>query len=116
VSNLVGLNATVFNSLSGVSRSLDPDRIFPGDILKYALGGTVPGMLGQPQLAIVHGGEEILSPSATRRQHRLESQPIMIENLNVKGVFDPTRPQEWNNIMRAVREDLEIDRRSRTVV
>jgi len=113
VSNLVALNGTVYNSLSGVSRSLDPDLIYPGDILKYALGGVVPGMLGQPQLAIVHGGEQILSPSATRRQHQLESQPIMIENLNLQGVFDPTRPQEWARIMRAVRNDLEYDRRSR---
>jgi len=28
----------------------------------YALGGVVPGPIGAPQMAIVHGGEEVLTP------------------------------------------------------
>jgi hypothetical protein len=28
----------------------------------FAGGGTVPGPMGQPQLAVVHGGEEIWDP------------------------------------------------------
>ena len=29
----------------------------------FATGGVVPGRLGQPQLALVHGGEEVLTPA-----------------------------------------------------
>lgn len=34
----------------------------------YATGGVVPGPIGRPQLAVVHGGEEVLTPS--QRQGR----------------------------------------------
>ncbi len=37
------------------------------DTSKYNLGGLVPGLLGKPRLAVVHGGEEVLTP-AQRRQ------------------------------------------------
>ncbi len=34
-------------------------------ILGFARGGTVPGSLGQPQLAVVHGGETVTPPGQT---------------------------------------------------
>lgn len=37
-----------------------PDN--PWSFLKFAQGGVVPGPLGAPVLAIVHGGEEVLTP------------------------------------------------------
>ncbi len=33
----------------------------------FATGGTVPGPIGAPQLAVVHGGEEIRTPSQQRQ-------------------------------------------------
>jgi TP901 family phage tail tape measure protein len=33
-----------------------------GGILGYAEGGIVPGPIGLPQLAVVHGGEQVLTP------------------------------------------------------
>lgn len=40
--------------------SFDPfkNKGFPG----YATGGIVPGPIGRPQMAIVHGGEQVLTP------------------------------------------------------
>jgi len=35
-------------------------------IKEYAKGGTVPGPMGQAQLALVHGGEEVLTPEQRR--------------------------------------------------
>ena len=32
------------------------------DFLGFAQGGIVPGPIGAPQLAVVHGGEEVLTP------------------------------------------------------
>lgn len=37
-----------------------------GAVNHYATGGTVPGRIGSPQLAVVHGGEEILSVDQIR--------------------------------------------------
>ena len=39
----------------------------PGDYGQYAAGGVVPGPVGQPQFAIVHGGEEVLTPAQRGR-------------------------------------------------
>jgi phage-related protein len=36
------------------------------DIPKFASGGVVPGPMGAPQLAIVHGGEEVLTAAQRR--------------------------------------------------
>jgi TP901 family phage tail tape measure protein len=33
------------------------------NIGSFATGGVVPGMMGAPQLALVHGGEQVLTPS-----------------------------------------------------
>lgn len=34
----------------------------------YQFGGVVPGPIGEPQLAIVHGGEEVLTPAQQREE------------------------------------------------
>ena len=49
-----------------------------GGLLGFATGGTVPGPLGAPQLAVVHGGEQVLTP-----QQR-SSQP-MVAYLQIDG-------------------------------
>ncbi len=40
----------------------NPDLIFPGQVLSFAGGGVVPGPIGAPVPAIVHGGERITPP------------------------------------------------------
>lgn len=35
----------------------------PDKFQQYATGGVVPGPVGAPQLAVVHGGEEVLTPA-----------------------------------------------------
>ena len=47
-------------------------------VLGFATGGTVPGPLGAPQLAIVHGGERVLTPQ------QQGSQP-MVAYLQIDG-------------------------------
>ncbi|MDO8629871.1 MAG: hypothetical protein Q7R41_05210, partial [Phycisphaerales bacterium] len=46
----------------------DPNFIGPmmNGIRAFATGGTVPGPMGQAQLAVVHGGEEVLTPAQRR--------------------------------------------------
>lgn len=116
LSHLIGLNASVFNQNSQQTRNLDPNILFPGDLLQYHFGGTVSGFPGTPQLAVLKAGEHVSSQLETKKMHEVGMRPVMIQNLHVKGVFDPTRPGEWNKIMRVVRDDLEYDRRSRTVI
>ena len=43
------------------------DVIADKGIESYDIGGMVPGAIGQPQLAVVHGGEEVLTPSQQSR-------------------------------------------------
>lgn len=53
------------------------------DLPMFAKGGVVPGPLGAPQLAVVHGGEEVLTPAQQRRAYGadvLGGGTLVIEN------------------------------------
>jgi len=52
----------------------------------FATGGTVPGPVGQPSLAVVHGGEQVLTPGQ-QRQGRASSNGGVV--INVNGALDP---------------------------
>lgn len=58
-----------------------------GDVAKalgipgFATGGIVPGALGQPTLAIVHGGEEIRTPEQQRQESPLFALIEALQNL-----------------------------------
>jgi len=54
------------NSLIGRIPDLTPGFNIPG-IPFFAQGGMVPGPIGQPMLAVVHGGEEVISATGGRR-------------------------------------------------
>ena len=43
------------NKASAIDRAL-------GNLMGFASGGTVPGPIGKPRLAVVHGGERVLTP------------------------------------------------------
>ena len=58
---------------------------------EYARGGVVPGATGAPQLAIVHGQEEVLTPQE-RRMRGGGDGLTQIFHLNVSG--DATRQQK----------------------
>nr|MDD5353268.1 hypothetical protein [Candidatus Omnitrophota bacterium] len=47
-----------------ISHIIDQAEIVQGQRLNsYGSGGIVPGALGEPQMAIVHGGEQVLTPN-----------------------------------------------------
>ena len=66
----------------------------PDALLHFALGGFVPGPLGAPRLAVVHGGEKVETPT----QQRTQDAPITVtqENHFHGGSPDPT-DLEFNN-------------------
>ena len=103
LAELINLNSTVTNQ-NGKSRSLNPNLIFPGDILKYEFGGVVPGYPGQPQLAVVHGGERIYNPA------KGQEPGVNIGTLVLRGVFDFTNPGVANKIMDTLEHELDARR------
>lgn len=61
INKLLTIPKTATTDIS-VSTSDPYARAIPGRVNHYADGGVVPGPKGSPQLAIVHGGEEVLRP------------------------------------------------------
>jgi hypothetical protein len=59
---------TVITALSAIFPAIAIGRFVTGDLKLpgFAQGGVVPGALGQPQLAVVHGGEQVLTPDQQR--------------------------------------------------
>jgi phage-related minor tail protein len=71
--NIVG--GAVHSALSHIpGASLLHDAGIPG----FALGGVVPGPVGRPQLAIVHGGEEVLTPDQQRQRGQGSSTSLSV--------------------------------------
>jgi hypothetical protein len=64
-----------------------------GFLLGFDQGGVVPGRIGAPRLAVVHGGETITPPGRSSGG----GQPIV--NIQIKG--DILSHQRW-----ATREDV----------
>lgn len=56
----------VSSKVSGAFSSIS-SKLSPAGLLGFAEGGIVPGYLGQPQLAMVHGGERIIPNSSSMR-------------------------------------------------
>ena len=52
------------------------------DIPGFASGGIVPGPIGQPQLAVVHGGENIQTPE---QQQSGNGGGIQIGNITINA-------------------------------
>lgn len=55
-------------------------------IPEFASGGIVPGRIGQPQLAVVHGGEAIVPPGWPFLTEVKHEQRVYIQTLNLNGV------------------------------
>jgi hypothetical protein len=64
----------------------------------YAEGGVVSGPMGAPQLAIVHGGEEVSTPSQQDRQAGLLAE---IRDLLDRIANDTPAPGGWSASLRA---------------
>ena len=60
VMQIIGAVAGAFTSGAGGATG---QPIEYGKYGEYATGGVVPGRIGSPQLALVHGGEEVLTPA-----------------------------------------------------
>jgi phage-related protein len=59
VNLLKGAGGILWDIVSGISSGVASTLSTTGNILGFADGGTVPGGIGQPTLAVVHGGETI---------------------------------------------------------
>lgn len=106
---IIGLNATVVNANTGQRRDLNPNLIFPGDILKYHRGGLVPGNQYQESLGLLQGGEVVFNP----REPNTGFGNVIIENLNIRGVWDFTNPIQIRNAISIIEQELDANRRSR---
>ena len=115
LTDLVSKNVSVFNQLTGDTRVLNPDLLFPGDILRYHRGGIVPGQRHTESLALLQGGETVLPNSPTNR-HGIPTQSIVVQNLNVRGVWDFASPQAVDRLMDNVERQLEQRRRASGLV
>ena len=66
---ITGWFGRIQSGLQGFSHSISPSFSGSGVELPmqgFARGGTVPGPIGMPQLAVVHGGEQILTQAQQR--------------------------------------------------
>ncbi len=70
--------SNLFSSLTGGGGGGGIASFFSG-LLGFATGGVVPGPVGAPQLALVHGGERISTPE----QQRMGSREPQSVNLNL---------------------------------
>ena len=93
-------------STSPIPGSAIPGRsTSPGSgIVAYATGGVVPGPIGSPQLAVVHGGEEVLTPQQRGRGNG--GSTLTIHNLNVRASWDFTDPTIKRTIVTSIEEAL----------
>ena len=57
-----------FESALGALFDKDPKTGFLSTLLNFDAGGTVPGPEGRPRLAVVHGGEVVMTPAQQRGQ------------------------------------------------
>lgn len=73
-----GVVGNIGGAVGGVAKKLDPRNFF-------AEGGMVPGPIGMPQLAVVHGGEQVLTP-----QQQLD-RSVHIDAVYVNGRADGGR-------------------------
>lgn len=87
-----GLGSAVLNAIPGGGVVQNLVSKIPG----FATGGVVPGALGAPMLAVVHGGEEVLTPA----QRSAGSGEFIVRELHVHTKDDPM------SIRRTVNESL----------
>ncbi len=63
-----------------------------GKLLGFQQGGVVPGPIGQPRLAMVHGGEVITPPD----EPAAGGPPIVVQNHFHPGLPETVRREVWN--------------------
>ena len=75
------------DKVSGIADSVTDVAGAVGGFLGFATGGTVPGPIGAPRLAIVHGGEQVLTPQQQRNQQNHGRPPDrpMVAYLQIDG-------------------------------
>ena len=61
------LDTTIVDKIGKINQELGITSSVAGEISAYADGGVVPGPIGSPQLAVVHGGERISTVGGTDR-------------------------------------------------
>jgi hypothetical protein len=82
INSIIGL----INKIPGVNLKTIP-TLNLGSIKAYASGGIVPGAIGEPQLALVHGGETINPPGASGITNNFSiSQLVVREEADIQRI------------------------------
>jgi len=98
-------NRQITFEATGVGRS------FGGGLRSFDGGGVVPGPLGAPMVAVVHGGETIYDPRTSNNSTARAGGGTTIVNLTVQGSVTTAR-----DLVSTVREGLLRDGRSNGTV
>jgi len=99
VKNLLGLNREAVDTMPGAPEAGVAVRA--AEVPEYALGGIVPGPVGKPRLAVVHGGEEVLTPEQRAARSSDVRDIVMYNTFNVPD--KPTGDYVVDNIFRRLR-------------
>ncbi|MFA5439639.1 phage tail tape measure protein [Dehalococcoides sp.] len=98
---IIGMNSVIDNALGSesdtesvqtqvYSAATGTTTISASQIPAFALGGTVPGPIGAPTLALVHGGEEVI-PVGQSKSQTGQTVNISINNPVIKEEADIDR-------------------------
>ncbi len=79
-----------------------------GNLLGFANGGTVPGAIGKPQLAVVHGGEEVISNGGRGKS------TVINQTLNFSG--DISSDMDIDAIARNASRAMEMELKKRGAI
>jgi hypothetical protein len=91
------LTAIIEGTFTGPLTKAQQDALHRLGVKGFALGGIVPGLLGQPRVIVAHGGEKVQTPA----QQQPDSQPAQV--ITVAPVYNfhggPPNPEdlEWTN-------------------
>jgi hypothetical protein len=72
-----------------------------GKLPSFDVGGIVPGIIGQPQLAIVHGGEEVVPAGGNRGGNVMQNKSGQTNNtFNFYGLTDSQLQDKVRSVLR----------------
>lgn len=79
-------------------------------VLGFASGGIVPGPLGAPQLAVVHGGEQVIPASGLRSARGTNNIVVNISGNTISNDLDirELADRVGNEIMRVLKSNIRI--------
>lgn len=96
-----GSMSIIVGAYNAIARNPVAQALGMREIAGYALGGTVPGAIGAPQLAVVHGGEKITPPGQGGSGGNTTNQSSTQHNIfNFYGYQDDKFVAKVKDVMR----------------